>query len=137
MWGNVARRAEILKFIRDNEIKNVIFLTADAHAKMMDRVSVDRFNDQDPVAYEFVSGSIGTNTLARTVRERVGVDEDVLNQALDLVEMRRWDLDRFGYGVVDVEASAGMATVTLKDEDGAVNLSKGASGAPRTITFGP
>ena len=123
--GYAAERAEILNFIRNNHIKNVIFLTADAHANMMNTVSLDWLDDPEPVANEFVSGPIGTDTLGKAVSEAVGVDQGLLDQALGAFGMECWDLDRFGYGLVEVDAGAGTATVSLKDEAGQIIRSKG------------
>ena len=57
--GYGAERKEILNFIRDNAIKNVIFLTTDLHLNLMNEVFIDRFADPAPIAYEVVTGPIG------------------------------------------------------------------------------
>ncbi|MCP5118587.1 MAG: hypothetical protein GY953_47850 [bacterium] len=133
--GYAAERAEILSFIRDNNIENVIFLTADAHANMMNNVSLHAFDDPEPVAYEFVTGPIGTDTLGKAVSQAVGVDQGLLDQAVGLLGMECWDLDLFGYGLVEVDADVGTATVTLKDENGQVIRSKGDPDVLCTKTF--
>ena len=54
--GYSAERNEILNFIRDNHIQNVIFLTTDEHLNMMNDVFLDRFTNPTPIAYEFITG---------------------------------------------------------------------------------
>ena len=56
--GYSAERNEILNFIRDNHIQNVIFLTTDEHLNMMNDVFIDRFTNPTPIAYEFITGPI-------------------------------------------------------------------------------
>ena len=60
--GYGAERSEILNFIRDNEIKNVIFLTTDLHLNLMNDVFIDLFTDPTPISYEVVTGPIGAET---------------------------------------------------------------------------
>lgn len=55
----------------------------------------------------------------------------------DVVGLQCWDLAQFGYGFVEVDVDLGTASISLKDEDGAVILSKGTAGNPCTITLGP
>ncbi|MCP5109757.1 MAG: hypothetical protein GY953_02860, partial [bacterium] len=114
--GYAAERAEILNFIRDNRIENVIFLTADAHANVIGEVSVDRFSDAEPIATEFITGPIATTTLEQTLDE-AGFSQGLQNQALNLLGLSCWDLGSFGYGLVEVDIDAGTATVTLKDDN--------------------
>ena len=70
--GYVAERNEILNFIRDNGIENVVFLTTDNHGTMQgDQVSMDFFADRATIANEMVTGPIGTEHLpARGDRDR-------------------------------------------------------------------
>ena len=42
--GYGAERSEILDFIRNNGIKNVIFMTTDLHLNLMNEVFIDRFH---------------------------------------------------------------------------------------------
>ncbi|MCP5111337.1 MAG: hypothetical protein GY953_10940 [bacterium] len=116
--GYAAGRAEILNFIRDNRIENVIFLTADA----------------EPIATEFITGPIATTTLEQTLDE-AGFSQGLQNQALNLLGLSCWDLGSFGYGLVEVDIDAGTATVTLKDDNGDIIHSQGDPEVRCTKTF--
>ena len=130
--GYGAERAEILSFIRANHIANVIFLTTDTHASLFNEVFIDRFTDPEPVAYEAVVGPIATFTfeqeIKRTVKDleldEVGLDPDtavdLFEGMLDLVGVDCHHLNTFSYGLVEVSADVGTATVTAKDDKGAV-----------------
>ncbi|NOX62827.1 MAG: hypothetical protein GXP42_12905 [Chloroflexi bacterium] len=118
--GYAAERAEILNFIRDNEIENVIFLTTDLHANLMNEVWIDHFQDPEPIAYEFVTGPIATLTMRRQLEIFGGPEEAAQFEALfDLVGIDCRNLDSYAYGSVQVNASAGEAAITLKDANGA------------------
>jgi phosphodiesterase/alkaline phosphatase D-like protein len=119
--GYAAERTEILNFIRTNDLTNVIFLTTDLHANLMNEVFVDRFSDATPIADEFVTGPIATQTLQEAILARGGAQLlDALHALLDLVGIDCRHLDVYSYGTVEVNANAGTATVTLKDDTGAV-----------------
>ena len=62
--GYGAERNEILNFIRDNAIDNVIFLATDIHANLINDVFIDAFTDPQSIANEFVTGPIATSTFA-------------------------------------------------------------------------
>jgi alkaline phosphatase D len=119
--GYGAERNEILRFIRDNDIENVIFLTTDTHANLINHVFIDHFADPKPIAEEFVTGPIATMTLQASIL--ASTDNPVEAQArlagfnglLDLVGVQCRNLDAYSYGLVEVDASAGTATITLKD----------------------
>ena len=59
------------------------------------------------------------------------------NTLLDLVGVHCRHLDAYSYGVVDVEASAGTATITLKDEQGNVLADQQDPAVLCTKTLGP
>ncbi len=134
--GYAAERAEILNFIRDHDIENVIFLTADSHANIMGDVVPDFLNDRERVATEFVTGPIATMTLASAVEVIAGVPPETLNMLVDYLPMRCWDLDAFGYGVVDVDTVAGTATISLRDQAGEILRSQGDPDVECVQTFG-
>ncbi len=134
--GYAAERAEILNFIRANHIENVIFLTTDLHANLINEVFLDRFLDPEPIADEFVTGPIAHNTIEANLE-----DDPVLlvafNTLLDLVDVDCRHLDAFSYGVVNVDSRAGgTTTITLKDDEGMVLLDQKDSVVPCTKTIG-
>jgi alkaline phosphatase D len=142
--GYGAERAEILNFIRDHHIENVIFLTTDTHANLINEVFIDRFTNPRPIAHEFVTGPIARFTFEQEILEFVtdiGLDPDVALSAfhavLNIVGVDCRHLDAVSYGLVDVDASAGTATITLKDDTGAVLIDQLNSTTPCTKTIGP
>jgi phosphodiesterase/alkaline phosphatase D-like protein len=118
--GYGAERTELLNFIRNNTIDNVVFLTTDNHANLMNEVAVDRFADPRTVAYELITGPIATNTLEAEVFNLFGqFGVDAFNTALGYSGTDCRDLSAYSYGLLDVDATAGTATATFKDDAGA------------------
>ncbi len=121
--GYAAERSEILNFIRDNGIKNIIFLTTDLHLNLMNEVFVDRFTDPAPIAYEVVTGPIGQETDEKRILRSLGpiigpVFVKARENLLTLVGADCRNLDTFSYGSVSLSKVAGIAKISLKDGDG-------------------
>ncbi len=116
--GYAAERDEILRFLRDNSIRNVIFLTADSHANFAGPVVLDRLANPLPIADEFVAGPIATNTLGREIQDQFPISLEDYRRLLELIGVECVDLDAYGYGLVEVQA--GAATVSLKNDRGEV-----------------
>lgn len=136
--GYGAERNEILNFIRDNEIDNVVFLTTDNHANLINEVFIDNFADPEPIADEFITGPIATNTLEVSILAGFGAEGlAAFNQVLTLVGVDCRDLNAYSYGLVEVDAAAGTATVTLKDDSGATLTNTVAPAVPCSRTIGP
>ena len=123
--GYRAERDEILRFIQEQEIPNVVFLTTDFHANIVGDVRLDAINElradtpPAPVAIEFITGPIAHETLGDTIVRTQGEELRASFAAL-LEQVAQVDClmtDAFSYGVVDVDPEAGTATITLKDED--------------------
>jgi alkaline phosphatase D len=122
--GYGAERSEILNFIRDNGIKNVIFLTTDLHLNLMNEVYTNFFSDQTPISYEVVTGPIGAETdKARIVRFAGGEEA-----AKPLIMAREFlftnvkadcrNIDTYSYGSVSFSRFSETVTITLKDQNG-------------------
>jgi phosphodiesterase/alkaline phosphatase D-like protein len=115
--GYSAERSEILNFIRDNHIKNVIFLTTDLHLNLMNEVSIDR----TPVAYEFITGPIAQFTDRQKILNAFGTTNGpkaVEAQEQILTKFVGADcLDVLSYGSVQVDPINGKAIVS-QDENG-------------------
>src|SRR5437867_2156565 len=60
--GYAAERSEILKFIADHSIKNVIFMSTDSHLNLMNQVFIDKFTNPKEIANEVVTGPVGALT---------------------------------------------------------------------------
>jgi len=119
--GFGAERNEILNFIRDEEISNVVFLTADVHANIFNEVFIDFATDAEPIAYEAINGPIATNTFKVSVINRVGEDlYNALNGVLTLLGVDCRNSDTYSYGLVTVNAQTGTLTIAAKDANGRV-----------------
>ena len=135
--GYGAERREILSFIRDEGIRNVLFLTTDNHAVLMNEVFVDRFTDPEPIAYEAVTGPIATFTLQQEALALGGPAAlTALNRLLTIAGVDCRNLDVFSYGLVDVDASGGTARITMKDSTGSVVHDQRDTGIACEKTFG-
>jgi hypothetical protein len=117
--GYAAERREVLSFIRDNGIKNVVFLTTDLHGNVFGPVRMDVFSDPAPVAYEAIVGPIATATLRRDIAGAIG-DAAAGVFAPLLTGVMKVDcaqIDSYAYGLVEVDP-AGIMTITAKDASG-------------------
>ena len=77
--------------------------------------------DPQPLAQEFVNGPIAATTFEHDLLANTGpAGLFLFNRILDLVGVDCRQLNMFSYGVVDVSASAGTATIVLKDANGNV-----------------
>ncbi len=118
--GYAAERAEILGFIRDNGIQNVIFLTADLHTNIIGGVYVDRLSDRDPAAQEFLTGPIAAGTLGAEAEGAMPGASGFFSTVASALGVTCSNLRTYSYGLVEVNAAAGTATITLKDDKGNV-----------------
>jgi len=135
--GYGAERAELLNFIRDEGIENVVFLATDNHANFTNEVFVDAFSDPQPIAHEFVTGPIATNTLQVSILNLFGAAGLAgFNALLSLAGVDCRNLNAYSYALVDVDATAGTAQVAFKDGSGAAVLDA-ISGDPCGGTVGP
>jgi phosphodiesterase/alkaline phosphatase D-like protein len=114
-------RAELLSFIRFFGIDNVVFLSSDFHGNLINEVFIDLFLAPEPVAVELVTGPIADATVED------GLDPALTNafkiflktkQGAGGLEAECVHLDAPSYGLVDVDADSGTATLMLKDENG-------------------
>jgi alkaline phosphatase D len=136
--GYGAERNEVLDFIRDNGIENVLFLTTDIHANVINDVFIDAFTDPTPIGTEFVTGPIARGTFGQNVIAVGGPQGLAFLQFLYAtfagVDCQALDAD--AYGLVEIDAVAGTATVSMKDAGGNV-LADDLSALPCSRTIGP
>lgn len=119
--GFAAERNELLSFIRTEGIDGVVFLTTDLHANLVNQVAIDRFDDPTPIAQELVTGPIATRTNRIEIIDKYGLSGLAkYHDVLDLVDVDCRHLDIYSYGLVEVDASRKLATITLQDERGTV-----------------
>ena len=135
--GYAAERNEILGFIRDNAIQNVVFLATDNHANFTNEVVIDTFAAPQPIAREFVTGPIATNTLQVEILAFGGPAALAgFNALFNLAGVDCRNLNVYSYAVVEVDAPAGTAEVSFKDAAGAPVLDT-TTGLPCGGSVGP
>ena len=124
--GREVQLAEILKFIKDHEIKNVVFLTADVHftAAISYDPSLATFKDFNPF-WEFVIGPINAGAFgAGNLDESFGPQyEYVRAPSTDGIGQNSPPPHLQSFGLVEISADAEL-TVQLIDITGAVLFEK-------------
>lgn len=122
--GYAAERREILRYIRDNDVRNVVFVTTDFHANIFGPVRIDPFDGAPPVAYEAVAGPIATTPLEHNIVEVIGdAGAGLLGPFLTgVVGTDCASLNSYAYAVVDADATS--MSITAKDAAGRVLCTK-------------
>jgi alkaline phosphatase D len=125
--GYAAERARLIEFLRDN-VSNVVFLTTDVHANLVNDVRLSTFpEDGGPVnsgITEITTGPVGTDTFKDDINDDTGNSSagDLANNFFlrqpppDGPGIQCSNLDVFSYGEVKVTSS--KLTVQLKDAKG-------------------
>jgi phosphodiesterase/alkaline phosphatase D-like protein len=114
--GYGAERNELLNYIRDNSIEDVVFLTTDNHATIMNEVFIDLQTDPEPIAYEAINGPIATNTFEQEVIDFAGPElVPAFQAALSALGVDCRAIDTYAYGLVEVNPASGELRVTAKD----------------------
>ena len=104
--GYAAERREFLDFLKENNIKNVIFLTTDLHASIVKTV--------DKRYKEVIVGPIGTTPLGAEL-EAIGVPLSLAEGLVPDVDYEK--LDTFSYGLVHVSTGSTPARVKIEIKD--------------------
>src|SRR5215210_1899811 len=124
--GYAAERQRLVTFLRDN-VRNVVFLTADVHANLVNDVRLKTLEDGGPVdsgILEVTSGPAGTDTFKTDINDDTGNPQvgDLANTFFlrrpppDGPGIRCSNLDVFSYGQVTVTRR--KLTIALKDARG-------------------
>jgi alkaline phosphatase D len=124
--GYAAERRKLIEFLRDN-VKNVVFLTADVHANLVNDVRLQTLEDGGPVnsgILEVTSGPSGTDTFKDDIEDDTNNSSagDLANnfflrqQPPNGPGIRCSNIDVFSYGQVSVTSS--KLTIALKDAAG-------------------
>ena len=153
--GYGAERAELIRFIRDSAITNVVFLSTDDHRNLIHDVFVDRLTESAPVGTEFVTGPIAHLTDQATVLDffalppdtnctlpenavKAGCQAVAAEQAiLSFAGAHCRHLNKYSYGLVEINATTGMLEILLKDDQGKVILDQLDQTTPCTRVVGP
>lgn len=124
--GYAAERTKLLTFLRDN-VKNVVFLTTDVHANMVNDARLQTLEEGGPVntgITEVTTGPVATKTYAGEINGAVGSTTAANSiraiffnsQPPTGVAMSCSGLDEFSYAQVSVGKTA--LTVNLKNIEG-------------------
>jgi len=111
--GYPAEREELLSFITDNGIENVIFLTTDLHGAVV--------NTLENGCMEIIIGPIARETIGEEL-EAMEVSIDLLEGLLPGITDEYYELDIYNYGLVKVLTSETPAKVVIEIKDGEGNL---------------
>jgi alkaline phosphatase D len=109
--GYPAERKELLDFISDNGIKNVIFLTTDLHGAVV--------NTLENGSKEIITGPIARETIGEEL-EGLGVPVSILEGLLPGIEY--YELNTYNYGLVRVLTSETPAKAVIEIKDGEGNI---------------
>ena len=136
--GYEGERQRLLNSLRDR-VRNVVFLTTDAHANYFNEVRLQTLEPGGPVDsgfMEMVTGPVATKTQEKEINEVAGRDDaaDLIvgvfykPQPPDGVGMDCASLDVYSYTQVRVTSTA--LTITPKDNRGNIVREKGSGGMP-------
>jgi len=109
--GYPAEREELLNFISDNGIENVIFLVTDLHAAVV--------NTLENGCKEIIVGPIARETLGEEL-ENLGVPLEALEGLLPDIEY--YELNAYNYGLVRVLTGETPARVVIEIKDAEGNV---------------
>ena len=141
--GYEAERLKLIEFLRTN-VRNVVFLTADVHANLVNDVRLRTLEDPGPLdsgILEVTSGPAGTDTLEDDLNDAVGNPQaaDLANQAFlrqpppNGPGIQCSNMDVFSYGQVRVTSR--RLTIRLRDANGrAVRDPDGKPCGPYVVT---
>ena len=123
--GYIAEREDLLAYIRDNAVDNVVFLTTDIHANVGSRVYLDiTEDDTTPVAYEIVAGPIQTCTLDCEVEKIRGEGQGAVLQRFlvtkGLIDADCIQINEYGYATVVIPKDASTLEAKWKSNRKAV-----------------
>ena len=124
--GYEAERNKLVSYLRDN-VKRVVFLTADVHANLVNDVRLQTLEDGGPVnsgILEVTSGPSGTDTFSDDINDTAGRPDagTLVNNFFlrrpppDGPGIRCSNVDVFSFGQVTVTAK--QLTIALRDADG-------------------
>jgi alkaline phosphatase D len=125
--GYAAERRRMMDALAN--VRNVIFLTTDVHANLVNTIKFDSLNTgstRDTGVYDVTTGPVGTATFQTEIDRAIGAGNGARVDTLFFEGfMECSELDTYSYGQVDVADDE--LVVTLKDANGRrlVNKSKG------------
>jgi alkaline phosphatase D len=122
--GREQEIARLLRFIRDERVRNVVWLTADVHYCAAHFYNPQRaaFRDFDPF-WEFVSGPLHAGAFGPNALDNTFGIEVAFQLAPPAANMPPADDNQF-FGQVDIDGHSGDMTVALKNRAGSTVFSK-------------
>ncbi len=122
--GRELEMAELLRFIKDHSIQNVVWLTADVHycAAHYYHPNNAVFKDFDPF-WEFVAGPLNAGSFGPGKLDNTFGPEVIFHQFPGIQNLSPFAGFQF-YGDVKIDHQSGAMTVSLKNIDGESQFSK-------------
>jgi alkaline phosphatase D len=124
--GRELEIAGLLRFIRDNRIRNVVWLTADVHYTAAHYYDPDRARFQEFAPFwEFVSGPLNAGTFGPNQLDGTFGPQVVFQKAPPAGQFNLPPLAGLQFfGQVDIDGASEVMTVRLKDLTGATLFSQ-------------
>ncbi len=110
--GYSAERAELMGFVRDNGIEDLVALTGDIHTFFAGTVTTTGNSAGDPVGTEFVGGSVTSPGIPETLGTPGSASQLAQVLRANNPHLSYLDVDERGYGVISLRP--GEATVEFK-----------------------
>ena len=117
--GRELEVADLLRFLKANRIRNVLWLTADVHYAASHHYDPSRaaFTEFDPF-WEFVSGPLHAGTFGPNALDRTfGAEARWNSRTAGAVSSGPYTSEQF-FGTVRIDGKTGVATVTHLNRDG-------------------
>jgi alkaline phosphatase D len=124
--GRELELASLFSFVRNNAIRNLVWITADVHYAQAIRYSPDRaaFGDFTPF-WEFVAGPINAGTFGPNPLDGTFGPEVKFTGIPAGLKANRPPSDGFQFfGQADIDGASGILTVTLKNVEGTTLFSQ-------------
>lgn len=119
--GYPAEREEILSFISENDLKNVVFLTGDLHLNFIGDVRLNSFTSPMSIVKEIIAGPIAQDTFFARLAEEVDSHDtasDLLSALVSLTQPLCLQGDAFGYALIEADSSS--LDIVLKGQNGLI-----------------
>ncbi|HET9201242.1 MAG TPA: alkaline phosphatase D family protein [Dehalococcoidia bacterium] len=115
-----AERQEILDFVADEAIQNVIFLSTDIHGSFINQVTLDALSDEEPVAVEVVTGPIASIQLGQLLDGIIA--QNFAQPYAQFIEQEAGAecVEIFSYAYAFFQVDSDAVTVQIKDDAGEI-----------------
>ncbi|WP_426731523.1 alkaline phosphatase D family protein [Myxococcus faecalis] len=116
--GRELELAELLSFLKERRVRNVVFLTADVHYPAMHHFHPDRarFRDFDPF-WEFVAGPLNAGTFGPSPLDETFGPEVKWQMPATVMNAAPWEGQQY-FGSVRIQGASGVMTVAIHDLTG-------------------